>query len=333
MHATSPFIDTVAVEAWDAWFRWREPGRLRDISVEATWRRVATSLANAEPVRLAGAHESELMNALMSWRLLLDERVLATAGTGNANWPNNDLAAVVNAAMFVRNPFSSRASFDLAGFSATAELAVAALDNAASLGHGPSLHCHRFRIGVIGFADALELLEMPYGSAQACAKGGEIGRALAEGCFSGAVNSAKERGACNETSSAMLERAVERGMPKALLEQARRHGLRHTQLTAIEAHPRLSLFANNVADALDPLSGGETVHYVVTEEQTRSVRSSGYASNIRQTRPTIALAAPRLEKTSSALSAAARTAMHQALQPWIDEPIAQIPQATHAAEA
>ena len=44
----SPFLDPVAVEAWDAWFRWREDGQLRDISVEATWERVAGALAQAE---------------------------------------------------------------------------------------------------------------------------------------------------------------------------------------------------------------------------------------------------------------------------------------------
>lgn len=321
MHGTSPFIDTAAVEAWDAWFRWREPGRLHDISVEATWRRVARALGNAERLQPAGDHEAELMSALMSWRLLFDERILATAGTGNASWPNNNLAAVVNAAMFVRNPFSSRACLDLAGLSATAELAVAALDNAASLGHGPPARRHRLSIGVIGMADALELLELPYGSLSGCAQASGIGRALAEGCFRGAVRSAEERGASREESSAMLERAVERGLPADLLDDARRHGLRHAQLTAIAAHPRLSLFANNVADALEPLQPGETVHSIVTGGQTRSVRSAGYASNIRRTLPANTLAPTRLE-TNPALSASARTAMREALQPWIDEPIA-----------
>src|SRR5690348_2313422 len=102
----SSFIETAAVEAWDAWFRWRERGRLRDISVEATWRRMARTLAAVEPAQPAAEYEAALMTAFASWRLLLDERVLATAGTHAAEWPNNDLVAVLNAGMFVRERFS-----------------------------------------------------------------------------------------------------------------------------------------------------------------------------------------------------------------------------------
>ncbi len=332
MHAISPFIDTAAVEAWDAWFRWREPGRLRDISVESTWQRVARTLANVEPMPTAGDQESALMSAFASWRLLLDERILATAGTGNVGWPNDDLVAVINAAMFVRNPFSARACFDMAGFSAMAELAVAALDNAARLGCGPRLRCNRFRIGVIGLADALEFLQLRYDSAAACAQSSEIGRALAEGCFRGAVRSAKELGACEESSSAMLECAVERGIPTELLNDAGRHGLRHTQLTAISAQPHLSLFANNVADALDPIKGSDTVHHIVTDEQTRSVRSSGYAANIRHTLSSTTLSPLCVEKIDVP-SISAQIAMRRAIQPWIDESIDYVPRNTHVADA
>lgn len=331
MRGTSPFIDIAAVEAWDAWFRWREPGRLRDISVESTWHRIARTLANVEPMQPAEDQGSALMSAFESWQLLLDERIFATAGTGKVGWPNDNLVAAVNAAMFVRSPFSVRACFDMKGFSATAELAVAALDNAAALGCGPSVICHRFRIGVIGLADALEFLQLRYDSAAARAQGGEIGRALAEGCFRGAVRSTKKPGVCKESSSAMLERAVERGMPTDLLNDARRHGLRHTQLTAISAQPHLSLFANNVADALDPIQGSDTLRHIVTNEQTRSVRSSGYAANIRQTMSSPTLSSLRAEKIE-APSISAQIAMRRAIQPWIDESINYVQRDTHAAD-
>ncbi len=321
MHGPSPFIDIAAVEAWDAWFRWRERGCLRDVAVEATWRRTARALALADSAQSAPEHEAILMAAFASWRLLLDERIMATAGTGTAAWPNDNLVAVLNAAMFVRDRWSARARFDLVAFGAMAELAVKALDNAMLLGRGPSLRTSRPRIGIIGLADALALLGLRYDSAEGRAQAGRIGRALAEGCFRGAIRSAQEGSSCAEPSNPLLEWAARRRFPAELLNDARRHGLRHESLTAITSQPRLALFANNVANALDPLAGEDDVHLIATPEHARSVRSPGYALILRGTRPGHATALGAPAETVANVSASAQIAMRQAIQPWIDAPI------------
>lgn len=319
MHGQSPFIDTAAVEAWDAWFRSRERGRLQDITVEETWRRTARVLATVESVRPAAEYEAALMMAFASWRLLLDERVMATACTSAAAWPNSDLVAVLNASMFVRERFSTRARFDLVAFGAMAELAVKALDSAAMLGSGPPPPTYRLRVGIVGLADALALLGMRYNSPAGCAHAARIGRALAEGCFRGAVRSSRECDACREPSSAMLELATKRGLPAELLDDARRHGLRHGSLTAITSQPRLALFANNVANALDPLSGEDCSHVITTSGQSRLVRSSGYALTVRRMQSANTTASQESIETN--LPASASIAIRQAIQPWIDEPI------------
>ena len=127
----SPFINPLAVEVWDTWFRWREFGQLRDLTIDATWDRVATALMGVESGIDRGPFKRRLMDAFASWQLLLDERVLETAGTPTLSWRNDDLVAVLNVARFVRAPCTQHASFDLVTFEDVATLAVRALDNAA----------------------------------------------------------------------------------------------------------------------------------------------------------------------------------------------------------
>ncbi|HEY0178168.1 MAG TPA: hypothetical protein VGC30_00870, partial [Dokdonella sp.] len=244
MHAPSPFIDAAAVEAWDAWFRWREHDRLHDRAIESTWRRAAAAVAGRADGGLADA----LIDAYASWRLLLDERILATAGTPSADWPRTELAAVLNAAAFVRWRLSPTAQFDRDRFVETAALAVRALD-AAGAGATP------LRIGVVGLADAIALLGLRYRAPLAREQAREIVRALAEGCLRGSVQLARERGARFDADEDTLRSVSRRGLATELIRDVRRCGLRHRRLTAIAPQPRLALLANNVADALDPLLG------------------------------------------------------------------------------
>src|SRR5947208_17040636 len=97
----SPFLNTQAVETWDTWFRWREGGQLRDLTIESTWQRVATALAASRASARRPGYKRRLLDAFGAWHLLLDERVLATAATSSPQWRSNDLAAVLNIASFV----------------------------------------------------------------------------------------------------------------------------------------------------------------------------------------------------------------------------------------
>src|SRR5215467_4366586 len=84
-HLFSPFLDPAAVDAWDEWFRLRENGELRDVSIESTWQRVARALA--EPEGSAAAQWSRrYFDAQAHWFFVLDERLLASAGTEHAEW-------------------------------------------------------------------------------------------------------------------------------------------------------------------------------------------------------------------------------------------------------
>jgi ribonucleoside-diphosphate reductase alpha chain len=315
---TSPFIDLAAVEAWDAWFRWREKTDLRDVSIEDTWRRVSTALASVEPDREPGAWRARFMDAFAAWRLLPDARLLAGAGTGQATCRDGVLHAVLNAAVFAPSAPAAGASMDLAAFSDCAALAVRALDNAALL---EGVAQPRLRIGLIGVADALALLGLSYDSNAGRAQAAAMARALAEGCLHGSISLAAERGSCGcEAADLAIARARMRGMPEALLCAAARHGVRHLQLTAVTSQPRLALLANDVADAVDPLRGKNHAHVIcATGGQRTTVRSSGYALNLLQAGGTVAAAG--IPDTLHDMSWMAQIKMRGALQSWIDERI------------
>lgn len=317
MHAYSPFIDAAAVEAWDAWFRWRERDRLHDLSIEATWRRVAYALSGERGL-WASRERSELFTALASWQLLLDERILESAGTPRQSWSDDRLVAALNLPMFVRGGFSAHAQFDSVAFEAVAALAVRALDDALSLAPDAGTEAPRLRIGVIGLGDALLMLGLPYGSESARRLAAGVARGLAQGCLRATVQLAAERGGLAGSARETVRRARARGIDEALLEQAARHGVRHAGLTAISAQPRLALLANNVSDALEPLPGANHVRHVAAHGQERAIRSSGYALTLlRRTQP---FRARNLRvDTVATVPPSARHAMYEAMRKWIDE--------------
>jgi ribonucleoside-diphosphate reductase alpha chain len=312
--STSPFTDSVAVEAWDAWFRWREGGELKDFTVDATWERVASALVANETQGARAEIRQRLLRAFSAWQLLPDERILASAGTQAMAWRSDDLVASLNIAGFVKAPCTPQASLDIAAFEQAASLAVRALDNAALLNKHPGQSSDDLQVGVVGFADALALLGIEYGSAAGVAQARRIACALADGCLAGTVRLARDRNPIVRCDRAWAEQAALRGVPRPLIDDAVRFGLRHNRLTAITSQPRLALFANDASDALDPKQACLTSHL----NGERILYSRGLPAGTEQR-----VATPnRGANSPKTVSVAEQLEIRGAMQPWIDEPIA-----------
>jgi ribonucleoside-diphosphate reductase alpha chain len=314
--ATSPFLDSTAVGTWDAYFRWRDGGHLRDLSIECTWQRAARALGDVEPTQ-PGAWIRRVFEAQSRWQLVLDQRLLAQAGTPQAHWPDNP-AAVLNAAAFVDAPFSAHASFDFAAFREVAALAVHCLDNALLHAAAGGRRAVDVGVGIIGLADALVLLGRRYDSPAARVAAAAIARALAEGCLAGSVRLARERGPLAEARTPLFPVLLEQ-LPPDLIADVGRYGLRHRRLTAIDSQPRLAAFANSVADALDPV-------------ENRACAGVGALTAVGSRRhPSYAIALARsvlgadpcnvLRPLLADVSLGAQIALRGAVQPWIDAPI------------
>lgn len=307
MQPKATFIDRAAVEAWDAWFRLRDGARLRDTTIECTWRRVAGAVAAGD-----GPLRDELAAAMASWRILLDERIVAVAGADAPAWPA-DPCALVNAAAFVDEPGLPDARFDGARFAESAGLALRALD--AATARATTHAAARPALGVTGVADALALLGLRYDGAPAVAFVRGLGRRLAEGCFRANIALAREHGARVALTRALRARAHGRGIAGELVADAERHGLRHAGPLVLTSQPHLALLANAVADALDPLAGD--ARPVCFPPDRRVVRSHGCARMLlRAVGRTLADS-----ETLRATPIAAQLALRGALQPWLDAPI------------
>lgn len=289
-HRTT-FTDAAAVDAWDGWFRWRQGNRLHDLTIDATWERVvdAASLVEGEH---AEQWSQRWLQRLSRWQWLPDETFLRDAGTGAPPRSRGPVAAVLNMHAFVRpRPFeSARAQLDTRAIADTAAEALRFLDDA--LLALPSIEEPGLRLGLLGLAHAFDAMGIGYDSPAALRVAHVAGAAFASGALRGAIELARERGG----SKPALDRLTflrDHGLPKSLVDDALRWGVRHEPRTAISLTPRLALLANNVSDALDPHPSG----------RTGDVVDDGSP------------APPSLP------SPAAQLRVRSAMQPWIDESI------------
>ena len=290
--AASPFRTPLAVDTWDAHFRWREDGRLRDFTVDATWQRVARALAGGSL-----SLEHELLDALGGWFLLPDPTLLANAGTAK---PYTLVAptASINLAAFTKTPHGVAAAFDRVRLRTVAALAVRALTHAAP-------KAQVLRIGVVGFADALESLHVEFGSSQACALARDIAQTLWCSAVEVSADLVRDGAPSNWLGDEWLVRARSLGLDEPIVDRIRACGMRHIRLSAITSQPALSRFANCIADALDPAG---------LRCETQRCRIDAH--------PRDDVACHRRAKSPSPLdSVAAQLRVRAAMQPWMDEPI------------
>jgi ribonucleoside-diphosphate reductase alpha chain len=292
------FTDAGAVDIWDAQFRWRVGNELRDHTVDATWARVASTAAATEATQ-AAHWARRYVDAFSDWRLLPDERLLESAGTGvPIGWFGRP-RALLNAGAFVLNQRTANARFDQERFATTAGLAVRLLDDALLSACQPGRTTPELRIGMLGVADAIAAMNLRYDSPQALEQVMAMAKALATGCLQGSVELARERGShVGNPSSRRIATWEQRGMPQSLIDDARRYCVRHRRLTAIERQPNLALLANNASDALDPV-----------------IQHKAFREN------TVPISAGSMEPISNGVLLAAHTALRSAVQPWIDVPI------------
>ncbi|MBZ0095029.1 MAG: ribonucleoside-diphosphate reductase, adenosylcobalamin-dependent, partial [Sulfuricella sp.] len=77
-----PFISDISSRIWDVRYRYRESGKIIDLTVEDTWRRVARALAEAER-QDKEIWERRFYSILEGFRFLPGGRILAGAGTSH----------------------------------------------------------------------------------------------------------------------------------------------------------------------------------------------------------------------------------------------------------
>ena len=123
------FAAAIAVDTWNARFRWRVGDDLRDRTIDETWRRVASAVVGVESED-AEKWEQRFVEAFQGWRIVPDARLLKGAGTGVAGIRLDNPRATLNLGTFVVRTQASQPYFDYETFSDMAALAVRFLDDA-----------------------------------------------------------------------------------------------------------------------------------------------------------------------------------------------------------
>lgn len=290
---------------------------MKDRTIEATWNRVASALTQVERAADRPALEHLLMYAMAAWQLLPDARLLGSAGTPDMSWADGDLVAVLNIARFVRAPCTEYARFDFDALETVAALAVHVLDNAALLQPAAVPRHGRLRIGMIGLADALALTGLVYDSAAARSQSALVARALCNGCLNKSIQLAHDRGPQTQCDEQWHRRAIQRGTSAELIRDATNIGLRHGQLTEITSQQRLAWFANQVADALNPMPARPAGGTSASNATGTILDASGYCATLRRQ-----LGGPQPHPVvPTPATVPAQLELRAALQNWIDETI------------
>jgi ribonucleoside-diphosphate reductase alpha chain len=126
-------------------------------------------------------------------------------------WDSCNLGSI-NLATFVRGR-AEQVDFDWQAFSETVRLAVRFLDDVIEVNELPlpeltamNAKTRRIGLGVMGFADALFQLALPYDSEEGCAFGEQVQRVLAEESFEASRELAAERGSFEAWPGSRFER-------------------------------------------------------------------------------------------------------------------------------
>lgn len=191
------------------------------------------------------------------------ETISATNPCGEQPLPPNGacLLGAVNLAALVRRPFSEDAQIDAGELDRLVYLAVRMMDNALDVSALPLAAQRaevaakrRIGLGITGLADALVMLGLRYGSAEAVCQTGRWMEAVQQAAYRCSINLAREKGAFPAFErEPHLEGEHVRALPAELRAGIARYGLRNAVLMSLAPTGTTSLFAGNISSGIEPI--------------------------------------------------------------------------------
>lgn len=167
----------------------------------------------------------------------------------------------VNLTSFVRAPFSENAWFDVGQFKQVAAVATRMMDDVISISQFPlepqakqAASSRRIGLGITGLADTLIMLGHLYGGESSLQFTRMVVRELCYAAYRASVGLAKEKRPFPDFDR---ERYTQgefiQLLPDDLQDQIKSFGLRNSHLIAIAPTGTISLLANNVSSAIEPV--------------------------------------------------------------------------------
>ena len=168
----------------------------------------------------------------------------------------------INLTIFVKAPFTDKATFDYAAFGKVVETATRMLDNVLDATHWPleqqqkeAANKRRVGLGFTGLGDALIMLRQHYASDEARATATKISEFMRDKSYLASVELAKERGAFPLFNADMYLSGgnFASRLPQDIKDTIRKHGLRNSHLLSIAPTGTISLaFADNASNGIEP---------------------------------------------------------------------------------
>ncbi len=272
-----------AVKHDDAWELVFGGQTYRTVRARELWDRIMrATYAYAEP----GVIFIDRVNALNN--LNYCETITASNPCGEQMLPPYGacLLGSINLARLVNDPFTDRATLDMAALAELVPVAVRMMDNVIDVSRFPlaaqaeeARAKRRIGLGVTGLADALILCGVRYGSERAVALTGQWMGAIERHAYLASTALAAEKGAFPlYQRDAYLAGVHIKGLDDDVRAAIAAHGIRNALLTSIAPTGTISLFADNVTSGIEPVFAFTYRRNVLMADGTRQTEDvSDYA--------------------------------------------------------
>ena len=270
---TDPFMEAVKADGpWDLQFG----GKVyHTVQARDLWNRIMRATYDyAEP----GVIFIDRINAMNNLNYV--EQIAATNPCGEQPLPPYGacLLGSVNLARLVTRPFEADAALDPEALDDLVRMAVRMMDNVVDASRFPlprqaeeARAKRRIGLGVTGLADALLMLGLRYGSAQAAAQTEAWMKQIARAAYLASVDLAKEKGPFPLFDAGKyLASGNMMQMDEDVREAVREHGIRNALLTSIAPTGTISLYAGNVSSGIEPVFAYAYTRKVLQPDGSRS---------------------------------------------------------------
>lgn len=168
----------------------------------------------------------------------------------------------LNLTKFVRDPFSTGASFDLKSMTRVVAVAVRMLDNVLDATQWPlprqeweAQSKRRIGLGMTGLGDALIMVGLRYDSEAGRHTAAALMRSIRDAAYQASIELAREKGAFPlfDADKYLAGPSFASRLPSELKQAIRVHGMRNSHLLAIAPTGTISLaFADNASNGIEP---------------------------------------------------------------------------------
>ena len=339
----------------------REPGRLRNfnLSVLITDRFMAAVESDAEWPLAFGGKTCRTVRARQLWDsitratyeyaepgVLFIDRIntrnnLAYCETIHSTNPCSEqplppygacLLGSINLARLIRQPFTPDARLDTGELADLVAVAVRMLDNTIDVSGFPldaqrqeALAKRRIGLGMTGLADALAMVGLRYGSAEAGATAGEWARQINRAAYMASALIAGEKGAFPLFDrDAYLAGETVRELDADVRALIAQHGIRNGLLTSVAPTGTISLLADNVSSGIEPIFAYSYTRKVTEPDGTkREEEVSDYAVRLYRSMFGDDAKLPAYFVTAQDLTPAEHVRMQAAVQRHVDSAISK----------